>query len=137
VLSAGSAMERMALAVQRALGARAGDIERWSFADFKRRTATGDFDLVIEMPIAWPETDLAILWRTDSPLIARHYSNPKLDAAIDAGDWARALKELSDDPPVAFICLPARHAIIDRRFKNARIGPYGFFESLPDWEVDR
>jgi len=137
VLGIGSPLERMALAVQRALGRRAGDIERWSFADFERRTATGDFDLFIEMPVAWPQSDQAILWRTHSPLVARHYSNPKVDAAIDAGDWPRALKELAEDPPVAFICLPARVAIIDRRFKNARIGPYGFFETLPDWEVDR
>jgi len=137
VLSASSAMERMALAVQRALGPRAGDIERWSFSDFQRGMATGDFDLFIETPIAWPESEQAILWRTDSPLFARHYSNPKVDAAIDAGDWDRALKELAEDPPVDFICLPPRLAIIDRRFKNARIGPFGFFESLPEWEADR
>jgi len=137
VLNAGSPMERMALAVQRALGPRAGNIERWSFADFVRHTALGDFDLVIETPLAWPPSVSALLWRTHSPLVSRQYSNPKVDAAIDAGDWDRALKELAEDPPVDFICLPARLAIIDRRFKNARIGPYGFFETLPDWEVER
>ena len=137
VLNAGSPLERMALAVQRALGPRAGDIERWSFADLRRHTAIGDFDLVIETPLAWPPSESALLWRTHSPLVARQYSNPKVDAAIDTGDWERALKELAEDPPADFICLPARLAIIDKRFKNARIGPYGFFETLPEWEVDR
>jgi len=137
VLGFGSPMDRMALAVQRSLGPRAGEIEHWPFDDYRRRAETGDFDLLIEMPLAWPESDRAILWRTNSPLVAHNYSNPKVDAAIDGGDWAGALKELANDPPVAFICLPARFAIIDRRFKNARIGPYGFFESLPDWEVER
>ena len=137
VFKVGSSMERMALAVQRALGPRAGEIEDLSLADYRHRVATGEFDLAIELPVAWPPSEMALLWRTNSPLVARNFSNPRVDAAIDAGDWARAMTELADDPPVAFICLPARLAIIDARFKNARIGPYGFFETLPDWEVDR
>ena len=34
-------------------------------------------------------------------------------------------------------CLERERGSFDARFKNARIGPYGFFETLPDWEVDR
>jgi hypothetical protein len=135
VAKVGSSFERMALAVQRALGPRAGQIEDISYADYLRTLKTGEFDLMIETPIAWPQSDMALLWHTGSPFGARRYSNPKLDAALDAGDWARAMHELAEDPPTAFICLPERLAIMDARVKNARIGPYGFFETLPDWEI--
>jgi hypothetical protein len=133
----GSTFERMALAVQRVLGTRAGDIEDISYADHVRRLEADDFDLMIEMPIAWPQSDMALLWHTKSPFGPRFYSNPKVDAALDAGDWAGAMRELGEDPPTTFICLPERLAIMDARVKNARIGPYGFFETLPDWEVER
>ena len=80
---------------------------------------------------------MALLWHSKARFSTRRYSNPKVDAAVDDGDWARAMQELAEDPPVAFICLPERFAIVDARVKNARIGPYGIFETLPDWEVDR
>jgi len=137
VLNAGSHIERMALAVQRALGPRGGEIEDLSFADLARRIETGDFDLSIWMPIVWPQSDMAMLWHTNSSLSGRWYSNPKVDAADDSGDWARAMHELMDDPPVDYVCLPERVAIVDARVKNARIGPYGFFETLPEWEIAR
>jgi hypothetical protein len=137
LVKVGLPFERMALAVQRVLGARAGEIEDISYPDYVRRLETGDFDLMIEMPIAWPQSDMALLWHSRSPLGPPRYSNPKVDAALDAGDWAGAMHELAEDPPTAFICLPDRLAIVDARVKNARIGPYGFFETLPDWEVDR
>jgi hypothetical protein len=80
---------------------------------------------------------MALLWHSKTAFSARRYSNPRVDAALDAGDWARAQEELAEDPPVAFICLPERLAIVDARVRNARIGPYGFLETLPDWEVHR
>ena len=61
--------------------------------------------------------------------------NPKVDEALKAGDWARALQELKGDPPVAFICTPERLAVVDSRVKNPQVGPYGYLETLPDWEV--
>jgi len=137
LVKVGSTFERMALAVQRLLGPRAGEIEEITYADYVRRLETGSFDLMIEMPLAWPPSDMALLWHSKSPLGPPRYSNPKFDAAIDAGDWARAMLELAEDPPTAFICLPERLAIMDARVKNARIGPYGFLETLPDWEVER
>jgi hypothetical protein len=137
LVSVGSTFERMALAVQRVLGPRAGEIEEISYPDYVRRLETDDFDLMIELPIAWPQSDMAMLWRTKSPLGPRYYSNPRVDAAVDVGDWGGAMRELAEDPPTAFICLPERLAIMDTRVKNARIGPYGFFETLPDWEVER
>ena len=134
----GSPFGRMALAVQRVLGPRAGESDDISYADYLQRLDTGNFDLIIETPLAWPSSDIALMWHSTSPFgRQRRYSNPKVDAALDAGDWARAMQELREDPPAAFICLPERLAIMDARVKNARIGPYGFLETLPDWEVDR
>jgi ABC-type transport system substrate-binding protein len=133
----GSTFERMALAVQRVLGPRAGEIEDISYPDYVRRLETGDFDLMIEMPLAWPPSDMALLWHSKSPIGPPRYANPRVDAAIDAGDWPGAMRELAEDPPTAFVCLPQRLAIMDARVKNPRVGPYGFFETLPDWEVER
>jgi len=129
--------ERMALAAQRALGPRGGEIEDVSFADMARRIETGEFDLSIWLPIVWPQSDMVMLWHTNSSLSGRWYSNPWVDVTVDSGDWARAMHELMDDPPLDYICLPDRLAIVDARIKNAWIGPYGFFETLPDWEIAR
>jgi hypothetical protein len=136
-VSVGSQLERMALAVQRALGSRAGEIEAIPYREYVHRIAQDDFDLLIELPIAWPPSDMAMLWHSDSPLFRRHYSNPRVDAAIDGGDWARAMQTLMEDPPVDYICFPERVAIMDSRIKNASIGPFGYFETLPDWEVGK
>jgi hypothetical protein len=46
------------------------------------------------------------------------------------------MHELQDDPPVAFICTPERLAVVDSRIKNPQVGPYGYLETLPDWEVE-
>ncbi|MFL5408086.1 MAG: ABC transporter substrate-binding protein [Myxococcales bacterium] len=137
VLKAGSHVERMALAVQRLLGPRGGDIEDLSYADHQHRLTTGEFDLLISTPIVWPQTDMLLLWHTKSPLLTQWYSNPKVDGAIDSGDTARAMRELMDDPPVDYVCLPERLAVVDARIKNARIGPFGVFETLADWEIAR
>jgi hypothetical protein len=75
------------------------------------------------------------VWASDSPLNYLGYKNSKVDAALKAGDWARALQALRDDPPVAFICTPERLAVVDSRVKNAQVGPYGYLETLPDWEI--
>ena len=95
-----------------------------------------DFDLAMFTPLVWPPSVAALVWRSDSPYNLFKYSNPRMDAAIDAGDWARALQALAEDPPVAFICTPERLAVVDARVKNPELGPYGLLETLPDWEVE-
>ena len=65
----------------------------------------------------------------------RGYSNPALDSAIDAGDWAAAEAALHDDPPAAFICTRDQLAVVDARIRNPKLGPYDLLETLPDWEV--
>jgi len=135
-VSLGAPLERMALAVQRSLGARGGEIQAITFAEYLQRIPRDDFDLLIDMPLAWPHSDMALYWRTKSTLGQRpSYSNPRVDAALDAADWDRALRELMEDPPEDYICLPDRFAVVDSRIKDPRIGPYGFFETLPEWEI--
>jgi len=94
-----------------------------------------DFDLMVLRPLVWPPSAAALVWGSNSPYNQLNYRNPKVDAALKAGDWARALQELKNDPPVVFICTPERLAVVDSRVKNPQVGPYGYLETLPDWEV--
>ena len=94
-----------------------------------------DFDLLVVRPLVWPPSSAALLWASDSPHNQLGYRNAKVDAALKAGDWARALQALHEDPPVAFICTPERLAVVDSRVKNPQVGPYSYLETLPDWEV--
>lgn len=127
--------EHVALAVARALGAAAGGVRGLAPADALSMLKSQDFDLMIVRPLVWPPSAAAIVWASDSPYNQFGYSNPHVDAALKAGDWARALQELQDDPPVAFICTPERLAVVDSRVKNPQLGPYGLFETVPEWEI--
>ncbi|TMB08102.1 MAG: hypothetical protein E6J64_02895 [Deltaproteobacteria bacterium] len=129
------ALERTALAVARALGRHGGDVRLVSVADAFRLAKSQDFDLLLLRPLVWPASSAALVWASDSPYNQIGYSNPKVDAALRGGDWARALQELREDPPVAFICTPERLAVVDSRVKNPQVGPYGYLETLPDWEI--
>jgi hypothetical protein len=124
-----------ALAVARALGPQGGNIRFVSVPEAMRLVKGQDFDLMLLRPLVWPPSSAAVVWASDSPLNYLGYRNPKVDAALKAGDWARALQALRDDPPVAFICTPERLAVVDSRVKNAQVGPYGYLETLPDWEI--
>jgi hypothetical protein len=129
-------LEHTALAVARALGRSSGEIRFVSVTDAFRLARSQDFDLMMLRPLVWPPSAAAGLWASDSPLNELGYRNPRVDAALKAGDWARAMHELRDDPPVAFICTPERLAVVDSRIKNPQVGPYGYLETLPDWEVE-
>jgi hypothetical protein len=129
------ALEHTALAVARALGPHGGDIRMISVTEGLRLLKGQDFDLMVLRPLVWPPSAAALVWGSNSPYNQLGYRNPKVDAALKAGDWARALQELRNDPPVAFICTPERLAVVDSRVKNPQVGPYGYLETLPDWEV--
>ena len=135
VLRQDLALEHTALAVTRALGRHGGDIRFISVPDALRLVKSQDFDLLLLRPLVWPPSSAALVWASDSPFNPLGYRNPKVDAALKAGDWARALQALQDDPPVVFICTPERLAVVDSRVKNPQVGPYGYLETLPDWEV--
>jgi ABC-type transport system substrate-binding protein len=128
-------MERMALALARVLGANGGEIQPLEPLAALSLLTNQNFDLMIVRPLVWPPSSAAIVWASDSPYNQFGYSNPRVDAALKVGDWARALQELQDDPPVAFICTPERLAVVDSRVKNPQVGPYAYFETLPDWEI--
>ncbi len=128
-------LERTALAVARALGPLAREIRFIPVSDVFPLLKGQDFDLVMLRPLVWPPSSAALVWASDSPFNFLGYSNPHVDAALKAGDWARALQALRDDPPVVFICTPERLAVVDSRVKNPQVGPYGYLETLPDWEV--
>jgi hypothetical protein len=129
------ALEHTALAVARALGPHGGEIRTISVAEALSLLKGQDFDLMVLRPLVWPPSAAALVWGSNSPYNQLNYRNPKVDAALKAGDWARALQELKNDPPVVFICTPERLAVVDSRVKNPQVGPYGYLETLPDWEV--
>ena len=130
-------VERTALAVSRALGQSSRGVRFVSVPEVFRIVKSQDFDLLIYRPLVWPASSAALLWASDSPGNDLGYRNPKVDAALRAGDWARAMQEVRADPPVVFICVPERIALVDSRVKNPRIDTYGYLETLPDWEVEQ
>jgi hypothetical protein len=117
------------------VGPHGGEIRFISVGEALNLVRSQDFDLMLLRPLVWPPSSAALVWASDSPLNYLGYKNSKVDAALKAGDWARALQALRDDPPVAFICTPERLAVVDSRIKNPQVGPYGYLETLPDWEI--
>jgi hypothetical protein len=124
-----------ALALTRALGRHGGEIRFISIPEAFRLLKSQDFDLLLLRPLVWPPSSAGLVWASDSPHNNMGYSNPKVDDALKAGDWARAMQEMRADPPVAFICTPERLAVVDSRVKNPQVGPYGYLETLPEWEI--
>jgi len=127
--------ERFALAIRRALGERGGEVRLADLQHFFATVKSGDFDMVAAAPLIWPPVMSVLVWRTGAPSNVLGYSNPRVDAALDARDWRGAQRALDEDPPAAFVCNPDRIAVIDARIKNAELGPYDLLETLPQWEV--
>ncbi|HYZ89299.1 MAG TPA: hypothetical protein VE620_08410, partial [Myxococcales bacterium] len=126
--------EHIALAVARALG-NGAEVRPLAPTEALPLLKSQNFDLMIVRPLVWPPSAMAVGWASNSPYNQFGYSNPRVDAAIRSADWARALQELRDDPPVAFICTLDRLAVVDSRVKNPQLGPYGLFETVPEWEI--
>jgi hypothetical protein len=127
--------ERFALVIRRALGERGGGVRLADLQGYFAIMKDGDFDIVAAAPLIWPPVMSVLYWRTGAPSNKLGYSNPRVDAALDARDWRAAKRALDEDPPAAFVCNPDRIAIVDARIKNAELGPYGLLETLPQWEV--
>jgi hypothetical protein len=128
-------LERLALAARRGLAERGGEVLMVSPPDVLKRARERQFDLFTARPIMWPPTAMFLSWRTGSPDNVVGYSNPTLDQALDAADWAAARAALRDDPPAAFICTRDHLAVVDARIKNPMLGPYDLLETLSDWEI--
>jgi len=129
------AFERFALAIRRALGERGGDVRLADLQGYFAMVKNGDFDMAAAAPLIWPPVMSVLVWRTGAPSNVLGYSNPRVDAALDARDWPGAQRALDADPPAAFVCTTDRIAVVDARIKNPQLGPYDLLETLPQWEV--
>jgi hypothetical protein len=127
--------QKLGLAVRRWLGTRSRSLAVLDLPDLAAAVRTGDFDLALTRLLLQPRGMAAMFFRTGAPNNFARYSNAAVDAAFDADDWPAAQAALAADPPVVYLCSPERLAVVDSRFKNARLGPYGLFETLPDWEA--
>jgi len=136
IVDSDAEIARAGIALRRALGARGGPIFFEPPSSIIRRAAEGLFEIIVGQVAVWPPRRAAWAWHTQSSWNRFGYSNPALDEALYAGDYARAERELRDDPPALLLCRPERTMAIDARVKNPRLGVYDMLESLPDWEVN-
>jgi hypothetical protein len=128
-------MVRTALALRRALGERAGELQLHSPLQAEREATEGGYDLLVASSLVSPPGVAALLWHTGLLRDWARYANPVLDRSLRAGDFPGAIRSLESDPPALFICRPERVAALDSRVKNPRLGPFDLLESLPEWEV--
>ena len=128
-------MSKLGLAVRRALGARGGDLARANNDESVRILTEGDFDIAVLTPLIWPIGMASLIFHSGSQRNILHLDSPAVDAALESGNWVHVLDALDRDPALVFVCTRDRIAIIDSRVKNPRLGPWGLFETLPEWEV--
>lgn len=136
IIDSDAQVAHVGLALRRALGPRGGPVWFEPPSSIIKRAAEGLFEIIVGQVAVWPPRRAAWAWHTQSARNRFGYSNPALDEAIHAGDYARAERELQDDPPALLLCRPERTMAIDARVKNPRLGVYDMLESLPDWEVN-
>ena len=122
--------------MRRSLGTRGGAVQVAELKDFVSHLQSGDFDLATVRPRIWPPITAALIWRTGSPDNLLHYSNPAVDAALDARDWLGARRALEQDPPGALVCVAPALVVLDARIRNASLDS-AFKESIPQWEVSQ
>lgn len=126
---------RTALALRRALGSRGGSVSIVTPEEAQNRASTGDFDLLIITRQTWPPEFSASSWLTRSPRNLTGYSNPGVDEALQASNYALAQERLAADPPAVILCRLDRTAAVDARLIDARLGDYDMLDSLETWQV--
>ncbi len=126
---------RFAAAARRELGARGGAIREVEAQEFLNALRAGDFDLAAIRPVVWPPLMSALVWRTGGESNLLGYSNPAVDAALDARDWKAAQRALDADPPGANVCAAPSVVVLDARIRTPGLEAGGFIEGLPQWEV--
>ena len=130
---------RVALATRRVLdfgGHRGGEVVKKSPPEAAEAFTKGRFEIFVTPLLTWPEAESLSFWRTGSSFASgAGYSNPALDAALDAGDWKAAREAFDRDPP-GFLPMGYRKmALLDPRIVNPTFGRYLRLETLPSWEV--
>jgi hypothetical protein len=126
-------LERFGLAISRGLGDQGGTVRVEEATEVRRLMDAREFDLAAFRMLLSPSSAAALRWRTGAADNYFRYSNPRLDAALDARDWAAAQRELADDPPFAVICEAAATTAIDSRITN--VSTTRFWANLVNWEV--
>jgi len=77
----------------------------------------------------------ALYFETGAPYNWTRYSNRDYDAALAAGDEGAAEEALRQNPPVVVIARREIMAVVDARLADAKLGEWGAFELVPEWEV--
>ena len=129
--------ERLALAARRALSSRGGRVRIVSVPEAIRAWASGNVQLLTSPALVWPPAAAGAKFRSNSTENIWHYSDPKVDKALDEGDWEGAQKAIDENPPLALICVQEKLVAVDSRIKNPRLGPLTLLEFVPDWEVSQ
>ncbi|MGE5048098.1 MAG: hypothetical protein ACM3PC_05995 [Deltaproteobacteria bacterium] len=127
--------ERLGRVVRRTLGPRAGELVHLPPRELLARMRSHEFELLALRPVSWPPAMMSRIWHSGTPDNPNGYSNPAVDRALDAHQWAAARAALRDDPPAAFICTRDRLAVMDARIKNPAVGSGNLMETLPEWEI--
>jgi hypothetical protein len=133
-LDADPELGRLGLALRRSLAER-GELKLASVSEVVAELKSANYDITTVSPLIWPFGMAAVQLHSGGPFNTSNYSNPAVDAALEAGDWLKTLDELDKDPPLIFLCKRDRVVVLDSRIKNPTLGPWGLLERLPDWEV--
>lgn len=126
-------LDRFALVVRRSLGDRGNGMRVVEVATLFNLISKREYDLAAVRPAVWPPMTVAF-WRTGAETNVLGYSDPAVDAAIDARDWTGAQRALAEDPPGAIVCTPPSLLVLDARIRTPPLTA-GFLRSLPRWEV--
>jgi ABC-type transport system substrate-binding protein len=130
-----SGLDRFALAVRRVLSTRGGEVQVRDQTEFLTDLKDGNFDLATGRERISPPIMAVRNWHTGAENNVSGYSNPQVDAALDAHDWIGAQRALDADPPAAVICKPVAVGVMDARITN--VSTTRFWASVAQWEVHR
>jgi len=122
------------------------DIEMIEPLQFTRRARAKDFDALLWSFGANPKVDPTIKWHTDGAYNWFGYSNPKVDAAIEAGvsatDVAVSQQQFKEvqrliyaDNPATFLYWKDDLTAIDRRFEKVSMNLFSVLSQLHEWHV--
>jgi hypothetical protein len=126
-------LARAALALRQALGVRGGDAVALGPDEWSRRAP--EFDLFIMVVLVRPPGIGSLYFETGAPYNWTRYSNRDYDAALAAGDEGAAEEALRRNPPAVVVARRELIAVVDARLPDARLGDWGAFELVPEWEV--
>jgi peptide/nickel transport system substrate-binding protein len=122
------------------------DIEMIEPLQFTRRARAKDFDALLWSFGANPKVDPTIKWHTDGAYNWFGYSNPKVDAAIEAGVSAENVTAAQEkfkevqrlvyaDDPATFLYWKDDLTAIDTRFEKVSMNLFSVVDQLHEWYV--